>query len=89
MTAHARDVIRFPLDDNQWLTETSRQFEMIGQRRGMMGMIGSVDGTLIKIKAPHRDKEAFLCRGTKEYAINAQVRKIRNFIKGEMYKRFI
>jgi hypothetical protein len=73
MTRHAGEVIRFPLDDDDWLNEASEKFEMIGPRRGLTGMIGTIDGTLVKIKGPHDEKESYLCRGTKEHAINAQV----------------
>lgn len=74
MTEHAGEVIKFPLDDDEWLEETSDQFERIGQVRGLNGMIGAIDGTLVKIIAPTEDKDSYKCRGTKDHAINAQVK---------------
>lgn len=52
--------------------QAEETFTKIEQRYGFPGVIGAVDGTFIKISAPARNPEAYICRKN-YYAIQLQV----------------
>ncbi|XP_059472227.1 putative nuclease HARBI1 isoform X2 [Neocloeon triangulifer] len=73
MLRHVHEIIRFPLDDYEWLHEQSGAFEYRGGQKGLFGCIGAVDGTHVYIIKPNEDGDCYYSKGGKKTSMNIQI----------------